>query len=186
MNNKILYILSLLGILYGILVISMITCSSDKNIMTPDPDPVPVDSINDTEKAALNQLLKMEYPDLIVSSNINGNMVEDISTASWAFRYGGLVTITVAAVKAIIVWHQTDEERNYVGTSYGFISRSRDIQDPVTILKPGNVYYFWTNWDNDPFLAANAFYTNVFVVKDGSFNKENINNFIGKSLKEVL
>lgn len=155
-------------------------CSSDSNPIITNPPLQP--PINNSE--ALDQLLHMEHADAIISSNVIGDTLYDISTISLSFRYNGDVSIPVSVVRAITIWHQLGQVRNFIGTSVGFISIDNNVGIPVNRLEPGGRYYFWTSWDNDPFLSINAFYTNFYMVKDSSVNKRN--NFIGKSIVESI
>lgn len=163
-------------VVFGLIIIFG-TCSSDNNPIIPEPDPPT------TNSAALDQLLHMEHADVIVSSNVIGDTLYDISTISLSFRYNGDVSIPVSVVRAITIWYQIGEVKTIIGTSVGFISTDSNVGVPVNRLEPGGRYYFWTNWDNDPFLSLNAFYTNFFVVKDSSVNK---NSLIGKSIVESI
>jgi len=173
-------LLILWGIIFGMVCLACIyiSCSNDNNPIITNPPPI-------NNSAALDQLLNMEHADAIVSSNVIGDTLYDISTISLSFRYNGNVSIPVAAVRAITVWYQIGEVRDFIGTSVGFISIDSNVGVPVNRLEPGGRYYFWTNWNNDPFLSLNAFYTNFFVEKENSSNKQ-VSGLIGKSIKKAI
>jgi len=182
MTDKTLIILSLLSILWGIMVVSTIVCgSNNSNPIISDPDPCP--PIINSE--ALDQLLHMERPDRIISANILGDTLYDISTISLSFLYSGDISTPVAAVRAITIWHDINGARTYIGTSYGIISTSNIVKNPVNTLEPNETYYFWTSWDNDPFVTTNAFYTNFFVKKENSLDKQ-VSGLIGKSIEKAI
>ena len=153
-------------------------CNTDKTIMEPEPDPI---MIEDSE--ALFQLLRMEHADEIISINTIGENVTELTTVSIVFGYSGEVSIPVSVIRGVSIWHQVDEMRVYVGTSYGSISKSRDREDFVDVLEPGEDYYYWINWDNEPFILDGAKYTNFYSIK-GSLSKSN--SFLGKSIEQSI
>jgi len=161
----------------GLFVVAIFTCSENKSTPTGPVTPPAIQN-----SAALEQLLNTETVDYIVSADIRDGIAYEVSTVSDAFRYGGDGAVPVSVVRAMVVWHEIDGKRILVGTAQGSISKSADMEETVNFLEPGSEYYFWTNWDNDPFDTADAFYTNVFAIK-GSDSEINLNKLTGKLIR---
>lgn len=151
-------LLGFLGLfLLGVFVLS---CGSDSNPVTSDSEPEVV-----IETAAHQQLFNITNPDPVtlltfVNDTDSSQFVKKFETAL-SFRYIGENNLDVSVVRGVILFGL--DSGGFVieiGRSIGIIV---DFAGSVSVLKSNNFYRYFSTWNNDPFLIADATYTNFYV-----------------------
>ena len=137
------------------IVFCWLACGSD-NSVAPIVDEPPIEEPEDrpiVEDEALAQLLNCFMPDIIFNFITTSDDESIISfQTSLEFRYTGddSTVVPISVVRGVIVWY-TDGAGNSreIGTSIGHIVDTNGQR--VGVLEPGQLYYYLSEWDNEPF-----------------------------------
>lgn len=155
--------------LLGVFVLS---CGSDNPVSTEIPEH---EHTVAPEKRPLTQLLNMTQADSLQNLNIVGDSVVTFQTKTALFRYAGTTNSLISVIRGVKVFYakQTAEGiiNTEIGSSAGIIVNLTGVE--VTTLEPDQIYYYLSEWNNDPFSITNtdggvAVYTNFYVLFDGS------------------
>ena len=108
------------------------------------------------------------YTDVINVLHNEGYVHGDCVGENFVYNSGKILIINI---DDCFYLDENDDEKTYVGTSFGSISTSKDREDSINTLEPGKDYYFWTEWDNGSFVVTDAYYTNFYSTRGSSLRK---------------